>query len=275
MARHNQGSRRRIYSAIEAEWPTPLNAWTLSQRTGLSEDWIRHVLMEGRRSGKLERTTRGFYTIPALKATGTAMADMRLENITLVARRHNLGLRGGRDRSHLNSLAIGGRPRQTRLDDLTREARRSRHEVIDREEERTFYGVWAAYIQTFPNGTVEVQIGTRGIPGLRLTDFLGLCGWVAGKYPDIPDDGPDGWHIRNLEMNRDLPGYRLEGAHAFTLRLFRNLWLKLYEKEAGPLRVEFRHANVAIPLKDAAVLFGGLVDALLKLGLIHVDEVGP
>lgn len=247
-------------SALKAAYPEPLGVKIVKMRTRLSYDYAYELLSRAAKAEAIEKVRHGFYRFKPEGPPETAQIEFRVENIVLVAKTRKPRPRGG------------GPSGQTTLDSLKRA---EGPPGLEREKERVFYEAWAVAISEFRNGTIEVQVGTRGIPGMSFVNLLGFCGWLSGKFPDIPDDGPEGWFVRSWEWNRDIGGIRLEGATSITLRAARNAWLKLYQRSGGILRVELRQMLRDVSWGEAQTILREVVERFLKLGLVRAEDIEP
>lgn len=262
-----QGEER-VLSALRADPDTPLDCKTLARRTRLSYRYVRELLPRMVLSQKIERVRRGWYKIPISGPRDEVLIELRLENLVVVAKTGKSRPRGG-------EVAGKGRtytPGQTTFDSLSR---REGPPGLERDKERVFFEMWPVAISTFDNGTVEVQLGAGGAPGLTIVSFVKFGGWLEGRFPEIADDGPEGWQVKTWEWNRDFPGLRMEGVKSLTLRAAGNAWLKLYQKTTGALRVELRQRLRQVSMREALEVMQEAVERLHKLGLIRVEDLGP
>lgn len=255
--RHNQQGDERLLSAVRAAWPTPLNCKTAALRARVSYDRARHVLPMLVRRGKLSKPRHGWYTLPR---PPDADVDLRIENVALVARRHKIPPQGGR--------AVY----QAHVDVLTRRTRMPGWNGAPKTDLRTFFKVYPVYVQDFDSGSLAVQIGAKGGPSMSMADFIEFCGWLQGKWEDIPDDGPTGWRVRSFELNHTFQDLRLDGPRSVSLRVFRNALVKFYQKPTG-LRVELKPTHVDVPLAQLLQFAEDLARVYLRAGLIDVQEV--
>ncbi len=254
---------RRLISALEAAAPSPLSCKEAAFQSGLGYGYVRRLLPPLAREGKVRQVARGWYTIPAAKS----VVELRFENIRLNAI------------VDAQVHATGAETvTQQRLDRLTR---RSRGFGLNPPDvTRTFFRSWPVTVQRFQNGRRTVQCGSGGGATLSVLDILEFFAWLegggGGSVPPLPDEGPRGWHVSSWELNRDFENLRLDGASGMSMRAFKNVIVKLYNKPSG-LRVEVRH-TMTVDLRTAAEFVTRLANEYASLGIIDsglVREIAP
>lgn len=214
-------------------------------------------------AGLLKRVGYGWYTLPQPPGGGI---DLRIENVCLVSKSNAVIPQGGRAAPSIKAY-------QSRIDVLTRRAKMPGWQGADKTDLRTFFKVYPVYVQEFDGGTVTVQVGAaKGGPSLSMLDFIEFCGWLQGHFESIPDDGPTGWYVRTYELNHDFDNLRMDGARAVTLRVFRNVLVKFYQKRAA-LRVEVKPTQVDLPLSQLHQFAADLARQYLRAGLVEVQEI--
>lgn len=261
IARNKLPGVRRLIAALEAAGAVGMTPKEAALESGLAYGYVRRLLPILARAGKIALKDRGLY----IANSAPPSQELHFENIVLVAKRkHNVAPRGAGDATQ----PVG----QMKLERLTRRARG--FGLPDQCPLRisTFYERFPVHIQDFPNGTLEIQVGSGGGRPMPVTDLIGFFGWVLGTaqgaVPALPADGPEGWHVRSWELPSDFEHLRLDGASSVSLRLFRDTILKAYNKPTG-LRVELRQ-RMAISVADATALASRLADEFARLGLLEV-----
>lgn len=243
----------RILRFLRNEYPVPQRAKVIALRTGMSYGYCRQVLsLMARLEPPLLLSTKDGYCLPG--SSPPVPEDLCLENLCLTAKSNIVDPRvaDGVPLLHGRNKAFPGHPIWF----------------------ETFFERWRISIQRFKNGTVTLQLGANGGPGMGYMDFRGFVGWLKGGaegaiLPPIPTVS---WLVKNIEFNKDHPGLRLEGANILTLQVFENVWAKLYNKPQG-LRTEVRAAPVSVSLETAVQLFAKLQEEFSRYGVIVVQEV--
>ncbi len=255
-------ARERLEAALQHAWPDPLDRKTVANRTGLSAGTVGNLFSVGHRDGWLKKIRRGRYTIPGPRG----VSPLGFENIVLVARRSD------------KARPERARSAQTRLDAQERRTAMPGFAGADKIERRMFFGDWQVYVQEFSNGTTEMQVGAKGSPPMTIPRLLEFKGWQMGAFPEIPDEGPEGWHVRMYELSHDYRNLRIDGlphgARSISFRLFVDVWVKFYQKEGVGLRVEFR-ARRDVPLRELMACIEESFARVDKLDLEAVRHVDP
>ena len=151
-----------------------------------------------------------------------------------------------------------------------------RHKV---NESITFTEEWRGRLLTITfkertkkdgNGYIEIFLRSSTKP-VHFNEFEAFCGFIEGMFPN---KSLDVWEAQQFGFNWDTQELRLEGVKAITLRAFKNVWLRLYQKSQDLLRVE-AHVNVSLPLSEALSVLGKALDGIdetLKERVLVVTE---
>jgi len=150
-----------------------------------------------------------------------------------------------------------------------------RHRVnhsVTYDEEWRGRKITVTYFERMKDGHGYIEVFLRAsLKPVSYSEFEAFVGYIEGAFPGI---SPGSWIVEQLGINWDTTELRLEGVSAITLKAFRNVWLRLYQKSKDLMRVE-AHVNVSVTLTEALqVLSRALdnIDDVLKERVLVVSE---
>lgn len=148
---------------------------------------------------------------------------------------------------------------------------RVNHSVTFDEEWRE-RKITVTYFERTKEGYGYIEVFLRAsIKPVTFSEFDAFVGWLEGAFPGI---NINSWVVEQLGINWDTQELRLEGVSALTLRAFKNVWLRMYQKSQDLLRVE-AHVNVSLTLPEVLEVLSRALDSIdetLKERVLVVTE---
>jgi len=104
-------------------------------------------------------------------------------------------------------------------------------------------------------GLVEVFLGTSMNP-MDFRTFDRFCYWLFGKTDGIVPPGT--WKVVQVGINADAKGLRMDGISSLSLKMWRNAWAQVYQKEMDVVRIE-SHLQTDLTVDEALSILGTFV----------------
>lgn len=196
----------------------------------LNHNTIKSYCVRLFNEGKIIKSHRGYYrsvnTIYRFDSENIFYEDILLHGIKLEYRGKLCNY------IYTNPFLLG--------DNLTLHRHRKNHSITLSEE-------WEERIIRFTShrNCIEVWIKSSDKP-LDYDVFINFEHYLKGKFPKILDFE---WKIRQLDIGTDSPLLHLKGVSEISLRVFKNLWLAIYQKY-DRVRIEARSIHKELDLPE-------------------------
>jgi len=230
---------------------TPWSPKNLAFEIGASYPAVKMALKRMAEEGDVIKLDRGMYIsrhtvlVPANHGKFWTEKPLRLHGIKIVTKQ-----RGPLSSVTLNALRTHH--------NYTLHRHRINHSITFDEEWRG-RKITVTYFEITKEGYGYIEVFLRAsLNPLSFSEFDAFVGWMEGAFPGI---NINSWAVEQLGINWDTGELRLEGMSALTLRAFKNVWLRLYQKSKDILRVE-AHVNVALSLPEALAVLSKALDSI-------------